>query len=170
MNRMTSRIMLICCFGIDIADEEVDYWVNGKKEKRPIGVAASNTFNSLVQRVAAPHIQIFPFLAYFFLTTAERDAYNNAMILRAKVQSIIDNRRQVIKDNPQKAEEGDFLTLILCEPFFKNKDKRVIDECLTFFFAGFITSSTAVQNLIFALCKHPEYQQKILDELNSEIV
>lgn len=46
----------------------------------------------------------------------------------------------------------------------------MIDECLTFFFAGSQTSSNATQNLIFALCKHPEYQDKILAELDSEIV
>ena len=41
---------------------------------------------------------------------------------------------------------------------------------LTFFFAGSQTSSVAIQNLIFALCKHPEYQQKILDELDTSII
>lgn len=38
------------------------------------------------------------------------------------------------------------------------------------FFAGVQTSSVATQNLIFALCKLPEYQDKILDELDSVIV
>lgn len=47
---------------------------------------------------------------------------------------------------------------------------RIIDECLTFFFAGSQTSSNATQNLIYALCKHPEYQDKILAELEKEIV
>jgi len=47
---------------------------------------------------------------------------------------------------------------------------RIVDEVLTFFFAGSQTSSVATQNLIFALCKHPEYQQKILAELDSAIV
>ena len=41
---------------------------------------------------------------------------------------------------------------------------------LTFFFAGSQTSSVTTQNLIFAICKHPEYQQKILDELDEMVI
>ena len=152
---MTTRILLVCCFGIDIADEEVDFWVKGKKERRTIGIASSNSYNYLVQRVASPHIQLFPFLARYHLTPTERDAWRNSLILRAFVQKIIDDRKQQIKEDPEVAKKGDFLTQILCEPFFQNQDLRIVDECLSFFFAGFVTSSATVQNLIFSLCKHP---------------
>jgi len=62
------------------------------------------------------------------------------------------------------------LTICLCDEHFKNRDVRVVDECLTFFFAGSQTSSNATQNLINCLCKHPQYQDKILEELDSVIV
>ena len=62
------------------------------------------------------------------------------------------------------------MTILLSDDHFKQRDVRVLDECLTFFFAGSQTSSNATQNLIHALCKHPEYQDKILEELNSKIV
>ena len=48
INTMTTRILLICCFGADFADEEVDFWVNGKLEKRTVGFSLSATFHSLV--------------------------------------------------------------------------------------------------------------------------
>lgn len=83
---------------------------------------------------------------------------------------MINQRKEDIVKDPSLATKGDFLTICLCNPHFKNREVRVLDECLTFFFAGSQTSSNATQNLIFALCKHPEYQNKILDELNHEII
>ena len=47
--------------------------------------------------------------------------------------------------------------MLLVEDHLKNREIRIIDEVLTFFFAGSQTSGVATQNLIFALCKHPEY-------------
>ena len=37
INTMTTRILLVCAFGVDHADEEIDYWVNGRPEKRSVG-------------------------------------------------------------------------------------------------------------------------------------
>ena len=91
-------------------------------------------------------------------------------MLRDFCKVIIDRRREEIKKNPDEAKAGDFLTMILVEEHFKNRNDRIIDEVLTFFFAGSQTSSVATQNLIFALCKHPEYQKRILDELDQEII
>lgn len=68
------------------------------------------------------------------------------------------------------AKKGDFLTILIVDEMFKNRNERIIDEVLTFFFAGSQTSSVTVQNLVYALCKHPAYQDKILEELNREIV
>jgi cytochrome P450 len=52
----------------------------------------------------------------------------------------------------------------------KDDDELILDECLTFFFAGTQTSSIANSNLIFMLVKHPEVGQKILDEVQSEVI
>jgi cytochrome P450 len=46
----------------------------------------------------------------------------------------------------------------------------IIDECLTFFFAGSQTSSIAIQNLILMLIKHPEIKDKILREIETVII
>jgi len=62
------------------------------------------------------------------------------------------------------------LSILLSDELFKDNDTRIIDECFTFFFAGSQTSAIAMQNLILALLKHPEYQKKITDELKREIV
>ena len=90
--------------------------------------------------------------------------------MRAFCQGIIEKRRADIVREPELAKAGDFLTILICDEHFKDRNMRIVDECLTFFFAGSQTSSVATQNLIFNLCKHPQYQEKILAELDSAIV
>ena len=41
MNTMTTRILLVCAFGVDHADEQIDYWVDGRLEKRSVGHSLS---------------------------------------------------------------------------------------------------------------------------------
>ena len=80
------------------------------------------------------------------------------MILRAFISGIVEKRREELAKDPSlKADKGDFLTILLTEPHFKDNIGRIIDECLTFFFAGSQTSAAATQNLICSLMKHPEY-------------
>jgi cytochrome P450 len=46
----------------------------------------------------------------------------------------------------------------------------IVDECLTFFFAGSQTSSAAAQNLILMLIKHTEIRDNILAELDTMLI
>ena len=124
------------------------------------------TFSNIIDRMLSPHIVLFPFLARYYLTPYERDQRRNARALRSVCEKIIERRRAAIKEKPELAKEGDFLTLLLTEEHFQGRDMLIVDEVLTFFFAGSQTSSVATQNLIFSLCKHPEYQDKILAELD----
>lgn len=62
------------------------------------------------------------------------------------------------------------LGILLEDPNFEGDDRMIIDECLTFFFAGSQTSTIAAQNLCLMLIKHPEIKQKVLDELHSVII
>ena len=64
-----------------------------------------------------------------------------------------------MKKDPALKEAGDFLTILLTEELFKDYNERIVDECLTFFFAGSQTSSMAMQNLIISLMKNPHYQE-----------
>ena len=79
-------------------------------------------------------------------------------------------RREAIAKDPSLKEAGDFLTILLTEEFFMNNNERIIDECLTFFFAGSQTSAITTQNLVVALLKHPEYEEQLLNEFDTEIV
>jgi len=79
---------------------------------------------------------LFPQLARYHITPFERDQKRNAIALREFCQKIIDDRRKAIEQNPELAKAGDFLTILLVDEHFKDRTVRIVDECLTFFFAG----------------------------------
>ena len=159
---MTSRILLMCALGEDINDDTIDFWEDGKLIKKSVSLALKDTFGKLVNRIADPHIILFPFLADTYIFPHERCFMKNAKNLRNLVQKIVDKRRKALRDDPKLAEDGDFLTILLTDDLFKDNNKRVVDEALTFFFAGIQASAVSTSNLILNLLKHPEYQTKIL--------
>jgi len=154
---MTTRILLECALGVDCATDKIEFWEDGKVTSKSVAYSLRVTFQNLINRIIEPHIIFFPFLAKYYITRFERDQARNAKALRNFCEAIINKRRSEIEANPELAKSGDFMTILLVDGFFKDRTERIIDEVLTFFFAGSQTSSVATQNLIFALCKHPQY-------------
>jgi len=130
------RILLMCALGEDVSKQEVDYWENGKCTKRSVSFVLRETFAKLIERAYMPSLFFFPFLANVFLTPHERGVKANALTLRTLIQGIVDRRRDAIAKDESLKKAGDFLTILLIEPFFENNNERIVDECLTFFFAG----------------------------------
>lgn len=58
----------------------------------------------------------------------------------------------------------DLLTMLVSNELFKDDDKKIIDECLTMFFAGTQTVSMTTGNLMQYLTQKPEYLAKIRAE------
>ena len=154
---MFVRILLVCALGEDVSQEQINYWENGKLTKVNVAYSLRETFHQLIERMSHPHVFFFPFMANVFLTPGERAVKANAGYLRELIGQIVDRRRAAIEKDPTLKEAGDFLTLQLTEPFFMHNNERIIDECLTFFFAGSQTSAITSQNLMIALIKNPEY-------------
>jgi cytochrome P450 len=117
-----------------------------------------------------PHVVIFPFLADCYITPKERAIQRNCHRLRRFIFKIVESRRKEIKENPNSKDCGDFLGILLKDDNFQGDNEMIVDECLTFFFAGSQTSSVAAQNLILMLIKHPEIKDKILKELDTVII
>lgn len=58
----------------------------------------------------------------------------------------------------------DLLSMLVTNELFKDDDKKILDECLTMFFAGTQTVSMTTGNLIQYLTQKPEYLAKIRAE------
>ena len=169
-NTIFVRILLTTALGEDVSEHKVNYWENGKLIKVNVAYSLRETFHHLVERMAHVHVFFFPFMADVYLTPAERAMKANAGFLRELISQIVDRRRVAIQKDPKLKEAGDFLTILLTEPFFMNDNERIIDESLTFFFAGSQTSGVTAQNLMIALMKNPEYQTRLLNEFDTEII
>lgn len=77
---------------------------------------------------------------------------------------LIKERREEIRKDPKVAEQGDFLTLMITNEFFKGNDITILDECLTFMVAATQTMSVLISNTLFYVTRHPELAQKVREE------
>lgn len=70
----------------------------------------------------------------------------------------------------ESSDAGDLLSILLEDPLFKDDDEMIIDEILTFFFAGSQTSAVALSNMIMNLMKKPQQLEKLRQELVQDII
>ncbi len=63
---------------------------------------------------------------------------------------MIVNRREEMK-SPSFKSKGDFLSLLLTDDLFKDKDDYMVDECLTFMLAATMTTTMLISNAIYYL-------------------
>jgi len=170
MSRMNIRIILERALGIDITEDMLPYWENGKLVQRDVPYVLRTCFQIMINRMFTCHVIMFPWLADKYITPAERDLLANSRTLRAKFQKVVNDRRQEMKEG-RRLDEGDFLSILLSDELFKEDNEMIVDEILTFFFAGSQTSSVVTQNLLMHLMKEsPIHKKKILDELEQVVI
>ena len=133
-NKMTARIMLMCSLGEDVTDMEIDYWKNGQVSKKSLSDAMRQCFQDLIDRTVWPRLATLKWMLPFYIFKAEREIKRNVMTIRRVIEGIVERKRAAL--HAGNAKSGDFLSLLLTDDAFKNDPKRIIDECLTFFFAG----------------------------------
>lgn len=84
---------------------------------------------------------------------------------------IRDVARQMIREKQQKLTTGtsgvDILSVALKSGTFT--EDELIDQMMTFLGAGHETTSTALQWTIYALCKHPDVQTRLRDEVRANL-
>lgn len=155
---MFTRIILKCAIGETLDDVEIDYWVNGVNIKKDVPYSLRHTFQNCIDRQFMPHCVFFPTLGQYYILPFERDLLANCKALRALFEHMIDNRRELIKAFPEEAKKkGDLLSILLTDELFCLDNEMIVDECLTFFFAGSQTSSITIQNLFLHLIKNKNY-------------
>jgi cytochrome P450 len=82
VSMMHVKILLQCAFGIDISDNLIDYEHDGKTEKKSVAYVLRTVFHDCINRMADPHIVMFPFLATWHITPYERRLLRNIEKLR----------------------------------------------------------------------------------------
>ena len=170
MQIMSSRILLNCALGEDISERTIPFRRNGKVTEMNISKAMLITFEDCLGRMASPHTLFFPILRDIYILPYEREIEANCREIRKLVEEIIRNRRDACLKDPSMKLRGDFLQILLDDETTSGDEQLIVDECLTFFFAGSQTSNLSSTNLIYMLVKHPEYRKNILKELEKVVV
>ena len=65
----------------------------------------------------------------------ERENKRNIEMVREYLKTIVE-KRKVEQKSPDFVDRGDLLSILVNDDLFKNDSNIIIDECLTFFFAG----------------------------------
>ena len=86
-----------------------------------------------------PHIILFEELAPYQISKLDKEIFFNQAEVRSLISKIVADKREAIKKDPKEGEQGDMLSIMLRDPLFENNDDRIINESMTFFFAGTIS-------------------------------
>jgi cytochrome P450 len=86
--------------------------------------------------MASPHTNLFPILRDVYLFPYEWDILANCREIRRVIEEVVDKRRSDCMHDPSIRHKGDFLAILLEDETTRNNNELIIDECLTFFFAG----------------------------------
>ncbi|CEL05234.1 hypothetical protein ASPCAL06353 [Aspergillus calidoustus] len=97
-----------------------------------------------------------------------RDILEGSNYVRSVAQQLINEQKEAIKHNPAQAETGkDILSVAVNSGNFT--DEELVDQMMTFLAAGHETTSTALQWAVYALCKHPEVQARLREEIRANL-
>jgi cytochrome P450 len=89
----------------------------------------------LLKRLFNPIRLLFNIGVDLYITKYEKETKANAHEFRNYIRSMILERKKQMND-PTYQSKGDFLTILLQDDLFKNDEKMMIDECVTFLLAA----------------------------------
>lgn len=119
------------------------------------------------------HIRIILALAFFIhpkLSTLlpiqfNRDINEGAKAIRAEC-------RHMIAAMKAKLEKGETMGVDILSVAMQSggfSDENLVDQMMTFLLAGHETTSTALQWVVYALCKHPSIQTRLRSEIREKL-
>ena len=138
---------LKCAFGVNLEDKELTFEGIEKDENLLLGPYMLKCFQGSFERLFTLQLILFPRSYDWYLSKSDRILKKNCLKLRNYFHEIINQRREEMKRADFK-DKGDLLSTLLNEELYKSDDAMIVDECITFFFAGTQTTSITVSNLI----------------------
>lgn len=109
----------------------------------------------------APLVQALP-------VKSNRNMVDGTRYIRQVAQQLISEGREKKKHEPHESKSGnDILSVALTSGMFT--DEELIDQMMTFLAAGHETTSTALQWSVYVLCKHPDVQNRLREEIRSNL-
>ena len=85
ISNLSVSILLSCVVGEDISKVKVNFWQRGRLVKKDLSFCLRETFTQMVDRLAMPHISLFPQLLDVYITPHERDILANCKTIRGIV-------------------------------------------------------------------------------------
>ena len=77
----------------------------------------------------------------FVFTRADRESLRNCKELRSVFAELVQKKKQTLNMQGENDNSRDIVSILLQDDLFKDNESVILDECLTFFFAGSSTTS-----------------------------
>lgn len=87
--------------------------------------------------------------------------------IRTVARQIIRQKKEKMKKQKEAASDVDIISVALRSGAFS--EENLVDQMMTFLAAGHETTSSALQWAIYALCKHPEMQTRLREEVRANL-
>jgi len=129
-------VILKCAFGVDLTSHNIPWVENGVQSHISYSKALKKMLNMLPMRGLSLRFHMFPFLINYYIFKEEKELLANIETIRSELRKIVMEKREKLEKNPQEAERGDLMTILLSDEIFQNDIEMILDECLTFFLAG----------------------------------
>ena len=98
-----------------------------------------------------------------------KTAQESSAIIRSVARQIIREKKEKMESNNSASTNNgiDIISVALQSGTFT--EENLVDQMMTFLTAGHETTSTALQWAIYALCKNPDVQTRLRDEIRSNL-
>ncbi|KAJ5662105.1 Cytochrome monooxygenase FUM15 [Penicillium maclennaniae] len=99
-------------------------------------------------------------------TKRNRDIYEGGEVVRNVARQMIREKKAKMKD-PNATAGVDIISVAMKSGTFN--EENLVDQLMTFLGAGHETTATAMQWAVYALCKNPEVQTRLREEIRANL-
>lgn len=126
------------------------------------------TPHSLLTRILTVTSLLFVHLRYinYLPTQRNHDIKEGAELIRNVARQLI-RQKKARMDDPNAETGMDILSVALRSGVFD--EEGLIDQSMTFLAAGHETTATSLQWSVYALCRHPDVQNRLRDEIREHL-